>query len=248
MRPTAEMECIRTGALGGVQNPSNESSPGTCFTCLLLCISATNLAQASRGACPEPPRYSPHPPESEDRDDDPVAQATLRWVRSTVVGLNLCPWAGSALVGGRMQVVVHPPRPPLPPAGTTAAGSGDAGERHFGGSGLGEEGDGLLEGLVEFAARQAMALGGLEGEAAVNATTLVVARPPVAEDFEEFLGAVEAVDDFLDDSGLRGTVQVRKGRPDTAWWFFVDRLNRSCLMVGFGSLARRFSLFGRRRC
>lgn len=106
-----------------------------------------------------------------------------------------------------MQVIVHPPLrpPPLP------AGAADDRERASSGSSRGEDGGGLLEGLVEVAARQATALGGLVGEAAVNATTLVVARPPVAEDFEEFLGVVEAVDDFLDDSGLRGTVQVRIG-------------------------------------
>lgn len=39
---------------------------------------------------------------------DPIAQATVRWVRSNVVGLNLCPWAGGALTGGRMRVVVFP--------------------------------------------------------------------------------------------------------------------------------------------
>ncbi|CAM9508161.1 unnamed protein product, partial [Hapterophycus canaliculatus] len=39
-----------------------------------------------------------------------------------------------------------------------------------------------------------------------NATTLVVARPPVAEDFDEFLEVVDAVDDFLDRAGLRGTL------------------------------------------
>lgn len=73
-----------------------------------------------------------------------------------------------------------------------------------------EDNDGLLalEGLVDFAAEQATALGKLTGEAAVNATTLVVARPPVAENFEEFLEVVGAVDNFIDDSGLRGTVQV----------------------------------------
>lgn len=112
-----------------------------------------------------------------------------------------------------MQVTVYPLRPPPSSAGAAAAGTSDIASDHDGRNSIGEnhsdEGGYLLEGLVEVAARQATVLGSLEGEAAVNATTLVVARPPVAEDFDEFLGAVEAVDDFLDDSGLRGTVQVR---------------------------------------
>lgn len=205
-----------------VAHPSSPSSPGIDSLRLLLvlrCIFA-NARQVSR-APPDPPRHPSHPHHSESHnsnDDDAVAQATLRWVRSTVVGLNLCPWAGGAVVGGRMQVIAYPPqpRPPPPPTGAASAGASDSetvsdnGGRYFGGNAGTEEGNGLLEGLVEVAARQATALGGLEGDAAVNATTLVVARPPVAEDFEEFLGVVEAVDDFLDDSGLRGTVQVRE--------------------------------------
>eukprot|EP00752_Nemacystus_decipiens_P015563 g13886.t1 len=175
--------------------------------------------QASR-ARPDPtPDHPIHHPESTDGGgDDAVARAVLRWVRSTVVGLNLCPWAGGALVGGRMQVIVHPPRPlPLPAGAAAACGTsktlGDDREQDFSGSGGGDEGSGLLEGLVKVATRQATVLGGLEGDAAVNATTLVVARPPVAEDFEEFLGAAAAVDDFLDDSGLRGTVQLATFHP-----------------------------------
>lgn len=39
---------------------------------------------------------------------DPIARATLRWVRAHVVGLNLCPWASGALLGGHMRVVVYP--------------------------------------------------------------------------------------------------------------------------------------------
>lgn len=74
----------------------------------------------------------------------------------------------------------------------------------------GEEVGGGLESLVEVAAMQAVMLGALEGEAALNATTLVVARPPLALKFGDFLAAAEAVDDFIDDAGLRGIVQVRK--------------------------------------
>ncbi|CAN0470104.1 unnamed protein product, partial [Laminaria digitata] len=66
---------------------------------------------------------------------------------------------------------------------------------------------------VEAAAAQAEALGALEGRAAGNATTLVVARPPLAADFDEFLSVAEAVDDFIDDSGLRGTVQLATFHP-----------------------------------
>lgn len=118
-----------------------------------------------------------------------------------------------------MQVIVHPSlRPPLA-GGAAAAGTidteknvdDDGGGGSSGNGGGGEDGGWVLEGLVEVAAREAVKLGGLEGEAAVNATTLVVARPPLTEEFGEFLGVVEAVNDFLDVSGLRGVVQVRKG-------------------------------------
>lgn len=89
----------------------------------------------------------------------------------------------------------------------------------------GEEEDSLshFDGLVEMAARQAGALAALRGEAAANATTLVVARPPLAQDFEDFLDVVDAVDDFLDDAGLRGTVQVREGFALWCWcwcWYW----------------------------
>ena len=98
-------------------------------------------------------------------------------------------------------------------------GGGDGG----GGVGVGDGGGGgragrerglyssekELQGLVEAAAVQAEELGALEGRAAGNATTLVVARPPLAAEFGEFLAVAEAVDDFIDDSGLRGVVQVR---------------------------------------
>ncbi|CAM9393112.1 unnamed protein product [Scytosiphon promiscuus] len=210
--------------------------------------------------------------------NDAVARATLRWVRSTVVGLNLCPWAGGALIGGRMKVLVHPALPaepamPFPTAATATAESGDAtcasssssstststststsnateeiprhssshgasdsqlgprrpepgqgesgAEANFSGGdaphSIGEDNEeGLLspfEGLVEAAARQAGALAALRGEAAANATTLVVARPPLAQDFDEFLEVVDAVDEFLDDAGLRGTVQLATFHP-----------------------------------
>lgn len=39
-----------------------------------------------------------------------MKQATLRWVRSTVIGLHLCPWASGALSGGRLRLVTHPER------------------------------------------------------------------------------------------------------------------------------------------
>ncbi len=146
-------------------------------------------------ACPEPQPRPHHPDDGNNSNSssrssrhDPVAQATLQWVRSTVIGLNLCPWAAGALVGGHMRVLVHPPAP----------GSGSAGG-----------GGGSLDGLARAAALEATALGELRGEAAANATTLLVARPPVAEDFGEFLEVVETVETFLDDAGLRGAVQAR---------------------------------------
>lgn len=139
-----------------------------------------------------------------------------------------------------MQVIVHPPRPLPPPAGGAVGagdtGSDDDGGRDSSGSGRSAEGGGVFEGLVEVAARQATVLGGLKGEAAANATTLVVARPPLAEDFGEFLEVVEAVDDFIDDSGLRGTVQVGQARRlNTACWCRQASLllNFFCL-VGMG--------------
>lgn len=67
----------------------------------------------------------------------------------------------------------------------------------------------MLQGLIETAAAQALALGALQGAAAVNATTLVVARPPLLmDDFSGFLEVVQAVDNFIDEAGLRGIVQV----------------------------------------
>lgn len=200
--------------LGALQNPSYRPlwEPSASAAAVSLCTPLRNRVQASR-ACPDPPR--PRHPEGGDFDDDAVTQATLRWVRSTVIGLNLCPWAGGALVGGRMRVIAHPPQPLPIPAGAAAAVTSDAVSdiraRGSSGGGHSGEGDRLLESLVEVAAQEAMTLGGLEGEAAVNATTLVVARPPAAEDFEEFLEVVGAVDDFLENSGLRGTVQVGRG-------------------------------------
>eukprot|EP00903_Cladosiphon_okamuranus_P017308 g15947.t1 len=174
-------------------------------------------------ASSEPPHHyhHHHNPESDNGDvDDAVALATLRWVRSTVVGLNLCPWAGGALVGGRMQVIVHPPLHPSLAAGAAAAGTidientvGDDRGQDYSGTCGDEGGHRGFEGLVEVAAREAAKLGGLEGEAAVNATTLVVARPPLVEDFDEFLRVMEAVDDFLDGSGLRGAVQLATFHP-----------------------------------
>ena len=78
-----------------------------------------------------------------------------------------------------------------------------------------------MRGLVEAAAVQAESLGALEGRAARNATTLVVARPPLAAEFGEFLAVAEAVDDFIDDSGLRGTVQVRRASVTTAVMYLM---------------------------
>lgn len=91
-----------------------------------------------------------------------------------------------------------------------------------------DEEEGMLspfDGLVEVAARQAEALAALRGDAAANATTLIVARPPLAEEFDDFLEVVDAVDDFLDDSGLRGTVQVR--RPQSS----LSLCSRWCLRL-----------------
>lgn len=144
-----------------------------------------------------------------------------------MIGLNLCPWAGGALVGGHMRVLVHPPAPPPGDIGSAGAGgeacssssppdgkmteTRRAGKKGGGGGGGGgDEGGGeSLDSLARAAAREATALGELGGEAAANATTLLVARPPVAEDFGEFLDVVGAVEKFLDDAGLRGTVQAR---------------------------------------
>ena len=175
-------------------------------------------------------------------DEDSVTTATLRWLRSTVIGLNLCPWAGGALAGGNLRVVTYPAEgggrvdgEVCRDGGGGVGGVGDvclgvgAGDVGVGvgvgvvdgggcGSGdcIGAEREPIpgcneeaLQGLVVAAAMQAEALGSLEGQAARNATTLVVARPPLAADFEEFLAVAEAVNDFIDDSGLRGTVQVR---------------------------------------
>ncbi|CAM9161395.1 unnamed protein product [Ectocarpus fasciculatus] len=159
-------------------------------------------------------RPRPEPPHSprQDRDsrDDAIAQATLRWIRSTVVGLNLCPWAAGALVGGHMRVVVHPAQPR--PQATTGVGGGvgmDSGTS----SSSSSDAAGLLEGFVEVAAREAVALSALGGEAAANATTLVVARPPLARDFEEFLTVAGAVDELIDESDLRGKVQLATFHP-----------------------------------
>lgn len=55
---------------------------------------------------------------------------------------------------------------------------------------------------------EAINLGGLRGPAAANATTLVVARPPLAMDFNDFLTIAEHIDDFIKEEGLRGVVQV----------------------------------------
>ena len=142
-----------------------------------------------------------------------------------------------------MQVIVYPPpRPPLAAGATAAAAAtgdtaktaGDDGGRDPSGHDGDEDGSSVLGGLVEVAAREATKLGRLEGEAAVNATTLVVARPPLAEEFEEFLGVVEAVDDFIDDSGLRGTVQVRKQRGASCVCVCVC-VTPSCLSLGWDS-------------
>lgn len=63
--------------------------------------------------------------------------------------------------------------------------------------------------LLITTAAEAAALGSLEGAAAANATTLIVVHPSVELDFVAFLSVAEAVDDFLDIGGLRGTVQVK---------------------------------------
>ncbi|CAM9101832.1 unnamed protein product [Choristocarpus tenellus] len=113
---------------------------------------------------------------------DPLAIDTLRWVRTTVVGLNLCPWAAGALTGGRLRVVVTPP-------GSDAAD------------------------FVSAALGEASSLATLTGEAAGNATTLVVARPPLLEDFNAYLNAAGLLDDLIDQEGLRGIVQLATFHP-----------------------------------
>lgn len=62
--------------------------------------------------------------------------------------------------------------------------------------------------MVATAVAEAAALANLQGPAAANATTLVIARPPLALAFDDFLAVAEAVNEFLDSQGLRGTVQV----------------------------------------
>ncbi|CAM9576433.1 unnamed protein product [Ectocarpus sp. 12 AP-2014] len=179
---------------------------------LLLCSLTTEASDQAASPCPENPRS---PRQDKDCRGDAIAQATLRWIRSTVVGLNLCPWAAGALVGGQLRVLVHPAQQPLPaatdylerPPGSDVTGgvSRDSGASS-------DEAD-LLEGLVEVATGEAVALGALGGEAASNATTLVVARPPLAQGFDEFLSVAGAVDEFIDESGLRGKVQLATFHP-----------------------------------
>lgn len=109
-------------------------------------------------------------------------------------------------------MLVHPAQP-LPQAATDdhdrLPGS-DVGGGVARYSGTGSDAADVLEGFVEMATREAVALSSLRGDAAANATTLVVARPPLAQDFEEFLSMAGAVDEFIDESGFRGKVQVRK--------------------------------------
>ncbi|CBN74358.1 conserved unknown protein [Ectocarpus siliculosus] len=175
---------------------------------LLLCSLTT---EASR-PCPENTRS---PRQDRDSRGDAIAQATLRWIRSTVIGLNLCPWAAGALVGGQLRVLVHPAQQPLPAATDyqeRLPGS-DVGGGVSKDSGASSDAADLLEGLVEVATGEAVALSALGGEAAANATTLVVARPPLAQGFEEFLSVAGAVDEFIDESGLRGKVQLATFHP-----------------------------------
>lgn len=88
---------------------------------------------------------------------------------------------------------------------------------------------GLHEGLVAAAAEQAQVLAALgedgNAEDGKNATTLIAVRPPLASNFEEFLAVAEAVDDFIDAVGLRGTVQVKKGPFSSAGVRKVERLH-----------------------
>ncbi|CAM9429214.1 unnamed protein product [Discosporangium mesarthrocarpum] len=116
-------------------------------------------------------------------EKDPLVLATLRWIRKSVVGLNLCPWAGGALTGGRLRVVVTPPNTEVSDYAAAA----------------------LLE---------AHSLSALRGEAVRNATTLVIARPPLVQDFRDFLDAAEIVDEMIDEEGLRGSVQLATFHPD----------------------------------
>lgn len=47
-----------------------------------------------------------------------------------------------------------------------------------------------------------------------NATTLVVCRPPLLQDFEEFNAMIGEVDDLVDDCGFSGLLQVASFHPD----------------------------------
>lgn len=160
------------------------------------------------------PKVSPSPPRQEhsSAEEDPIAQATLRWIRAVVVGLNLCPWAAGALMSGNMRVLVYPPSDESNFAPVTRDQSNlDAVAPGQSESSIGAHGS--HEGLVAAAAEQAQVLAALGEDGNVgdgrNATTLIAVRPPLASNFEEFLAVVEAVDDFIDAAGLRGTVQVK---------------------------------------
>lgn len=68
--------------------------------CCCFSVSPQPPSQVSR-ACPDPPHH--HLERDNGDGDDAVALATLRWVRSTVIGLNLCPWAGAMVSGSSLH-------------------------------------------------------------------------------------------------------------------------------------------------
>ena len=116
-----------------------------------------------------------------------------------------------------MRVLVYPPAVGEGPLGfPTDAGDCD---------GSGRKGTNVelprwsLQELVATTAKEARALAALDEDdnvatgsrttaTATTTTTLVVVRPPLATEFSEFLAVAEAIDEFIDDAGLRGTVQV----------------------------------------
>lgn len=55
---------------------------------------------------PQPFRLFCHTGSKGGSTDERVKRVTLRWIEKVVVGLNLCPWANSALVKGQIRVVV----------------------------------------------------------------------------------------------------------------------------------------------
>lgn len=108
-----------------------------------------------------------------------------------------------------MRVIVYPPPEQFGDFGCEPCRVGTGGAENNSGDASQE---GLVEsfgkGLVETAASEAKRLAELRGPEAVNATTLLVTRPPLMQDSQDFLDMVDAVNDAVDQDKLLGTVQV----------------------------------------